>query len=55
MGEVRVKGRREGMMVLTCGAADWRVWGVKVGPPVIIRLPLAVYLTAASCTYGGEI
>ena len=43
------------MITLMCSAAAWRDWGVEVGLPVMIRLPLAVHLTAASCTCGSEI
>ena len=41
-------------MAPICGAASWRDEGVAAGPPVTTRLPEAVHLTAASCTWGGE-
>ena len=43
------------MMALMCSATAWRDWGVEAGLPVMIRLPLAVHLMAASCTCGGDI
>ena len=41
-------------MALIWGAAERSETGVLDRPAVMIRLPLAVYLTAASCTCGGE-
>ena len=41
-------------MAPICGAASWRDEEVAAGPPVTTRLPEAVHLTAASCTWGGE-
>jgi len=41
-------------MALIWGAAERRETGVLEGPAVIMRLPLAVHLTAASWTCGGE-
>jgi hypothetical protein len=40
-------------MLLICGAALLREVEVAVGPPVTTRLPLAVYLTAASWGWDG--
>ena len=43
------------MIMLIWGMAAWREWRVEVGPPVMIRLPLAVHLTVASCICGRDI
>ena len=43
------------MIVLMWSAAAWRDWGEEVGPPVMMRLPLAVHLMAASWTCSGDI
>ena len=41
-------------MALIWGAVERSETGVLDRPAVMIRLPLAVYLMAASCTCGGE-
>ena len=41
-------------MALIYGAVSWRDAGVADVPPVTTRLPTAVHLTAANCTWGGE-